>query len=163
MNTYPTIRNIFFSAILLIGMSSCTDTLGELPDFNIKKSDQTEVNITNHLNGKPAMLVHFDADCKGCQDEAAGIVKNLNQFGDINIVFASLQDFDKINIFDQYFKLSEHKNILVGQDYTNTIPTHFQTYTTPLIALIDRNQQVRKVITGEIEMPELIALLNEIN
>lgn len=148
---------------LLLSLTGCTDTLGELPDFNIKKSDQTEVNITKHLNGKPAMLIHFDADCKGCQDEAKGIVKNLNQFGDINIVFASHQDFEKINIFDQYFKLSDHKNILVGQDYTNTIPTHFQTYTTPLIALIDRNQQVRKVITGEIDMPELIGLLNEIN
>lgn len=162
MNTYPTIRTLFFSAILLIGMSSCTDTLGELPDFNIKKSDQTEVNIAKHLNGKPAMIVHFDADCKGCQDEAEGIVKNLNQFGDINIVFASLQDFDKINIFDQYFKLSEHKNILVGQDYASTIPTHFQTYTTPLIALIDRNQHVRSVIVGEIEMWELKKLINEI-
>ncbi|MGJ1285089.1 peroxiredoxin family protein [Sphingobacterium spiritivorum] len=148
--------------VLILLTSGCTDTLGELPDFKLKKSVQSEVSVSKIIQDKPAMIVHFDADCKGCQDEAEGIVKNLSRFGDINIVFASLQGFDKIDLFDEYFHLSEHKNIIVGQDYSNAIPTHFKTYTTPLIVLIDDNSHIRKVITGEIEMPELIQLLNEI-
>lgn len=162
MNAYPTIRTLFFISILLIGMPSCTDTLGEFPDFKIKNNDQTVENVNDFIKDKPAMIVHFDADCKGCQDEAEGIVKNLQKFGDVKIVFASLQDFEKIDLFDKYFQLSTHPNITVGQDYLNTIPNRFDTYTTPLIALIDENSHIRKVITGEIEMPELIQLLNEI-
>ncbi len=109
------------------------------------------------------MIVHFDSDCKGCQDEAEAIVKNLNQFGDIRIVFSSIQEYAKIDLFDQYFNLSKYSNITIGQDYASTIPTHFQTYTTPLIALIDRNQHVRSVIVGEIEMWKLKKFINEIN
>lgn len=108
------------------------------------------------------MIVHFNSDCKGCQDEAEGIIKNLNQFGDIRIVFSSIQEYAKIDLFDKYFNLSKYSNITIGQDYTSTIPTHFQTYTTPLIALIDKNQQIRSVIVGEIEMWELKKFINEI-
>ncbi|MBX2942698.1 MAG: redoxin domain-containing protein [Cyclobacteriaceae bacterium] len=150
------------SFVWILALHSCTDTLGELPDFKIKKNDQVVEDVNAFIKDKPAMIVHFDADCKGCQDEAEGIVKNLQKFGDIKIVFASLQGFDKIDLFDDYFRLSAHPNITVGQDYLNTIPNRFDTYTTPLIALIDENSHIRKVITGEIEMPELIQLLNEI-
>lgn len=148
--------------VWIVTLHSCTDTLGELPDFKIKKNDQVVEDVNAFIKDKPAMIVHFDADCKGCQDEAEGIVKNLQKFGDIKIVFASLQGFDKIVLFDDYFQLSAHQNITVGQDYLNMIPNRFETYTTPLIALIDENSHIRKVITGEIEMPELIQLLNEI-
>jgi len=148
--------------VWILFLQSCTDTLGELPDFKIRKNNQTVENVNAFIKDQPAMIVHFDADCKGCQDEAEGIVKNLQKFGDIKIVFASLQGFDKIDLFDDYFQLSTHPNITVGQDYQNTIPNRFETYTTPLIALIDENSHIRKVITGEIEMPELIQLLNEI-
>lgn len=143
--------------------TSCTATLGELPDFKIKKSDHTEVSVTQYIKGKPAMIIHFDADCKGCQDEAEAIVNNLDRIGGVQIVFTSLQGFDKIDLFDEYFKLSENKNIIVGQDYDSTIPTHFNTYTTPLIALVDDDRHVRKVILGQIEIGELTEFINEIN
>lgn len=126
-------------------------------------TDQSEILLREHLYGKPGMVVHFDADCKGCQDEAEAIVKNIGQFGDIRIVFASLQKFDKIDLFDRYFKLSQNKNIVVGQDYNSTIPTHFKTYTTPMIVLTDKASTVRKVIVGEIEMWRLKKFINEIH
>ncbi|MBX2948035.1 MAG: redoxin domain-containing protein [Crocinitomicaceae bacterium] len=158
---HPYLHLVGFILVLLT--SGCTDTLGELPDFKLKKTDQSEVSVSKIIQDKPAMIVHFDADCKGCQDEAEAIVKNIGQFGDIRIVFASLQKFDKIDLFDRYFKLSQNKNIVVGQDYNNTIPTHFKTYTTPMIVLTDKTSTVRKVIVGEIEMWRLKKFINEIH
>lgn len=115
------------------------------------------------MNGKTSLLIHFDADCKGCQDEAQMIVDHLDELGDVKIAFASVQERDKINLFDKYFHLSEHPNIIVGQDQTESIPVHFKTFATPLIALIDKQGRVRKVITGEPQKDELIELINEIN
>lgn len=148
--------------LFILILVSCTDSLGELPDFNIKNNANTEQNVNAFIKGKPALIIHFDAYCKGCQDEAEGIVKNLEKLGDVKIVFASLQGFDKIDLFDDYFKLSEHPNITVGQDYANVIPTRFETYTTPLIALVDADSQIRKVIKGEIKIPELLRFINQI-
>lgn len=158
---HPYLHLVGFISVLLT--AGCKDTDNEFPDVKLKMADQSEILLSDHLQGKPGMIIHFDADCKGCQDEAESIVKNINQFRDIRIVFASLQQFDKIDLFDRYFKLSQNKNIVVGQDYNSTIPTHFKTYTTPMIVLTDKTSTVRKVIVGEIEMWRLKKFINEIH
>lgn len=159
-----TVLPLRISMILLaVGfLVSCKTDLGELPEFNIRKSDGSEVNVQAYIKGQSSLVIHFDSDCLGCQQEAKAISDHLDEFGDIKIVFLSVQDFDKIKVFDKYFKLSEKSNIVVGQDYTNTITTHFKMPTTPLIALVDRGGDVRKVITGEIGIAELKSLINEI-
>ena len=157
---YPYLHLVGF--ILVILTPGCKETENKFPDVKLRMTDQSEILLSDHLHGKPGMVVHFDADCKSCQDEADSIVTNIDKFGDIRIVFASLQQFDKIDLFDRYFKLSDHKNIVVGQDYNNTIPTHFKTYTTPMTVLTDENNEVRKVIVGEIEMWRLKKFINEI-
>lgn len=148
--------------LLMSCLISCKTDLGEIPEFNIRKSNQTEVNISTFINGKTSLVIRFDADCRSCQDGAQGIMDHLDELGDVGIVFVSEQDFEKIDLFDDYFKLSEQPNIIVGQDLASTVATHFNLYSTPLIALVDKKRHVRKVISGEIAMPELIILINEI-
>lgn len=161
MNTALSFRTLMF--LLIVGcLVSCKTDLGELPAFNIRKSDGTEVKVKTYIKGKTSLIIHFDADCEGCQHEAQAIIDHLDELGDVKIVFLSVQDFDQIDVFDKYFKLSEKPNIVVGQDYTKTIPTHFKMPTTPLIALVDSDGDVRKIITGEIGIAELKSLINEI-
>lgn len=157
------IARISFRLIVMLTAQSCTTTLGDLPDFRIVKSDSKEISLPKYMRGKTLLLIHFDVDCKGCQDEAQMIVDHLDELGDVNIAFASIQEPERIDLFDEYFHLSEHPNIIVGQDKTESIPTHFKTYSTPLIALIDKQGRVRKVIAGEPEKDELVELINEIN
>lgn len=140
----------------------CTSTLGELPDFAIRQVDSTDINVSQFINGKTSLLIHFDANCKSCQDEAKAIVEHLDELGDVRVVFLSLQDLDLIDLFDWHFKLSEQHNIIIGQDYAHGLPGHLGIYTTPMTALIDKKKHIRKVITGEIEMPELVHYIDEI-
>lgn len=151
-----------YMLVLALLAKSCTATLGELPDFSIRQVDSTDVNVSQFINGKTSLLIHFDANCKSCQEDAKAIVEHLDEMGDIKIVFMSLQDLELIDLFDWHFKLSQQPNIIIGQDYGNALPSHLGIYTTPMIALADKNRHVRKVITGQIEMPELMGYINEI-
>lgn len=148
-----------FAAVLT---TRCSSVSSELPDFAIRQVDSTDVNVSQFINGKTSLLIHFDANCKSCQDEARAIVGHLDELGDVRIVFMSVQDFDLIDLFDRHFKLSEQPNIIVGQDHSYKLLNHVGVYTTPMLTLADKKRKIRKVISGEIGMDELMGYIQEI-
>lgn len=152
----------FIFIFLLSSLTSCKNDLGEMPELNLTQTDHSETKVSDYINGKTSLIIHFDADCKTCQEEAQEIVDNIDKLNDVKIVFVSTQTFDKIALFDEYFKLSEQPNIIVGKDDNDVMQSHFKLYSTPLIALIDKDRDVRKVISSQIKAPELIELINEI-
>lgn len=153
----------FISLVLTVFIINCQKESEKLPEFRVRKTDQTVINVSEYTKGKTSLVIHFNADCKTCQDEAQMIVDHLDKLGDVRIIFVSAQDCDKIELFDDYFNLSEHENIMVGQDYKDAMQSHFKIYTTPLIALSDKRGNLRKVMVGEVGPGKLLEFINEIN
>lgn len=149
---------------LLTTLLSCTgDPLAKMPDFKMVLPDNGGIVFTETLPGTgPVMFVHFDPDCKGCQEEAALIKEKIDDFSKTRIYFLSLTNWDDIRYFRDYFKLNEHDNVFFGRDTDTTLARHFKTATTPLIALYDKNKNLRAVIEGSSDLKKLMTTIKEI-
>lgn len=158
------IISLLFISATLSTLSDYTTTPGELSNLDTCTIDSSDATVIQFIDNKTSILTRFGSDCKkGCRDEAQAITDHLYEPGDVHIIFVSLQGVDKITPFDNCFRHSEKPNIIVGQDYSHTVPAHPKNHTTPLMSLADKNLHLREVITGETGITVPIGYMNEIH
>lgn len=149
---------------LLATLFSCMgDPLAKMPNFKMVLPDNGGIVFTESLaNTAPVMFVHFSPDCKGCQEEAALIKEKISDFSKTRIYFLSIAGWDDIQYFRDYFKLNEHDNVFFGRDSDTVLARHFETVTTPLIALYDRHKNLKAIIEGSSDLERLLNTVKEI-
>src|SRR5690606_26678881 len=126
-----------------------TDPQEILPDFRIMLPDGGRILHTKNIVGEgPVMLIHFDSDCRECQEEAEALKAQRKALSHVEMYYLSVQEFEDILLFQDYFDLGEYANIHFGRDVDTTMAKHFKTPTTPLIALYDQHRQLRAVFEG---------------
>lgn len=146
-----------FVSLITIGCNQ-----NQLPDFQILLSDSTTIFDTKDIpKGELSLFIHFDSECKGCQTETEELLQHIEELKHVKMYFVSIEDFANINLFCDYFNLSNYTNIIVGKDYERMIPRHFQTYATPLMALYDKHKKLRVVISGKAEIADLLGFVNK--
>lgn len=151
-----------FSCLILMSCGT-TDPMARMPNFPMSLPDNGGLIFTDNLSkDSSTMFVHFDPDCKGCQEEAALIKEKAEDFESVRIYFLSVKEWDDIQYFRDHFKLGEHSNIRFGRDIDTTLARHFKTATTPMIALYDRHKELKAVIEGNSDLTRLMSTLKEI-
>lgn len=108
------------------------------------------------------MFIHFDSSCKSCQEETRGLLEHIEQLEDVSIIFLSVEAIEQLRVFRDHFELDRYPNVVVARDTAFFFPRHFQSGTTPLLALYDRQQTLRAVFKGKAEMKKLLAIVEEI-
>lgn len=138
---------ICITAILL---SACKkDPRIEMPSIRLLLADSsTYINTTSISKDQRTMLVHFESECLGCQKETAAILKNIEVFRDIRLVFITTQNMKELKIFSNYYKFNKYPNIIAGLDYESTFPKHFDTHLTPYVAIYNKKQKLEGIIEG---------------
>lgn len=151
----------FFIAISLFPACNYSSTT-RLPDFRISLADGRQIPVSERIGDKNVMLIHFDSDCSGCQDEARTVIRHIEKLQDVHIIFLSVQDSASINYFGYYFKFHDYPNITIGRDIDTAMARHFHSPVTPLTALYDRNHNLRAVFEGGVDTNKFWITLNEI-
>lgn len=150
-----------FSFIALTGCKQ--DPLAQLPAFDILLADSTTVLNTGDLpEGNVSIFIHFDSDCKGCQEETTSLLQQMDKLKDVKIYFLTVQHFERLRVFRDHFKLANYPNIVVGQDPELFFPRHFHSGVTPLLALYDKRHYLRAVYEGKADMEDLMTRIKEI-
>jgi len=151
--------------LLLVTILSCKNinqNTEKLPSFSLLLKDGTSIfNTRNVENGKGVVFLFFSTDCKYCQHETEGILRNMNLLKNINFYFISIDPISKIRIFDTHFKLSSYTNIIVGRDYQFFMPKHFKINTTPYMAIYNKKQELFGLLEGEIDMNKVIDIIKK--
>lgn len=139
------------------------DQREKMPDFRIMTANSQQVIQTGNIpEGRATMLIHFDSQCKDCQNEAEAIIDNMNHLEEVDIYFVSLEDNAHINLFHEYYKFDNYPNVTVGSDMDTAMVKHFQSRSTPLLALYDKNKKIKAVFEGKADMRKLLQLVDEI-
>lgn len=151
-------------AAIAIAFCSCKeDPKAKMPDFNFLLSDSTTVVNTSKIEkGSPIALVRFSVDCHDCQIETEKILSNMDSLKNVRFYFLTTDGFDRIRVFNKHYKISNYKNVVVGQDYQSFLPIHFGTYSTPYLALYKGNKRLAGLFEGRPEIHDLIAEANKI-
>jgi thiol-disulfide isomerase/thioredoxin len=134
-----------------------------LPPFRLLLLDSsTRLNTNDIPKGKASVLIFFSPDCEHCQRETESIVKNIDSLREVNLFFITIDPFDRMKLFNEVYKLSKYKNIVVGRDYTFSFPYYFKNAQPPYNAIYDSHKRMEAVLPSETNAHALLSYLNKL-
>ena len=134
-----------------------------MPSIDLLLLDSTTILNSNNIpTGKPISLVYFSPDCEHCQEETKGILENIKKLKDVQFYFVTIDSFDRMKVFNKYFKLKNYPNITVGKDINFSMLRNFEIPTTPFTLLYDKHKNLRVMIKGIIPTNQLIDQINKL-
>ena len=135
----------------------------ELPDFNILLIDSSTILNTSKIpRGKPIVLMFFSPDCEHCQAETETLLKNMDLLKNVRVYMATIDPFDRLKVFNEYYKLYNYPNITLGRDYKFFMPIHYKINDAPYIAIYNKKKQLDTIFSGETKLNEIIEELNKL-
>lgn len=106
-------------------------------------------------------LMLFNPDCNHCRHETEEMIKNIDQFRDIQIVMATMMPFDQMIAFRDEYKLADYKNIVVGRDIQYFLNTFFMIRNLPFLAFYDRKKALISANEGSMPIEKVLAELKK--
>ncbi len=109
-----------------------------LPEFTLLLTDSTHYTNQNIPKGKATVIVYFSPDCSHCQADAKNMMEKLDSLKDINFVWLSSHELDKIKEFAIKYNMFGLPNMVFGKDEKWAIPSFFKIGFTPYFAVYDK-------------------------
>ncbi|TAN02236.1 MAG: redoxin domain-containing protein [Chitinophagaceae bacterium] len=135
----------------------------ELPAFNLLLLDSTTVVNTGNIQpGKPVLIIFFHTDCEYCQRETEAIINNMNKLQNVRFYLVSIDPLSDIRFYRNYYHLGKFKNIVIGRDTGWYLPDHYPIKSTPYMQLYDKEDRLRGIMTGAIQMDTLLEKIKEL-
>lgn len=140
------------------------DPLSKMPDFSFRLSDSlTVISSRNFPEHKPIVLVYFESDCRECQQTTDSLLQNFGGLKNAAFYFLSIEHFDQVRLFRDYYHLDRYDNITVGQDYSRHFIKHFKSYSTPFIALYSSRRRLVGMYKGKPVVKDLVQAIASLN
>jgi thiol-disulfide isomerase/thioredoxin len=134
-----------------------------LPSLSLQLPDSVTIFNTEYIQeGKPSVLIFFSPDCEHCQDETINIIKNIDSLKRVNILFITIDPFDRLKAFYNFYKIANYPNITMGRDISYYFPNHFKELQPPFLVIYDSQKKERIKYSGEIEVKKLIEYVNKL-
>jgi thiol-disulfide isomerase/thioredoxin len=133
-----------------------------LPSFDLLLTDSTtHLNTADIPTGKPIIVIGFSPWCVHCQAETRDILKNIRQLSNVRIYYVTAFPFSDMQIFYKHYNLSQHPNIVMGQDAKNFYLSYFKTSGIPYTAVFDSKKRLKTVFAGEADAQKLAKIASE--
>ena len=156
----------FFSLFVLvvIGLNINAQTSNEpqpgylrfptVPPLKILKVDSVTYFTKDNLSKKkPTIVMVFNPGCEHCKHETEEIIKNIDDFKNIQIVMTTPQSFTEMKGFYKEYNLSKYPNIIVGRDEHFTLPSFYMIHSLPFLAFYNKKQDLISVHEGSWTIP----------
>ena len=129
------------------------------PPVKLLLPDSTTYFTKNDLPKKsPVMLMVFNPACHHCQHETEDIIRNIDQFKDIQIVMATSMPFDSMMAFRKNYKLDQYKNITMGQDVNYFLFTYYMISNLPFLAFYDKKKEFISKFDGGLPIDRVLEI-----
>lgn len=110
---------------------------------------------------KAILLVVFNPECDHCQHETEEILKNIDQFKDVQIVMSTNAEFRLMRDFIDHYNLNDYKNIVVGHDTNFFLITFFQMRNLPFLGFYNEKKELISVFEGSMPVEKVLAELKK--
>ncbi|MBZ5857062.1 TlpA family protein disulfide reductase [Flavihumibacter profundi] len=109
-----------------------------IPPFEIKTLDGKTIHREDLAKRQGTLIMFFSPDCHHCTEQVESIKAIINDFQKYNLVLATYQPMNDLQLFYDRYKLSEWKNLYLGRDEKFFFPPYYKIANLPFIALYDR-------------------------
>lgn len=111
--------------------------------------------------GKPVILIYFTTTCDHCQSFTKSVLKRIDKLQDKQLVMISFEHINAVKKFDEFFKLSVHKNIKIGSEgYTFLVQKYYKIKDFPFVAEYDKKGKLQKTISWNSKPEQMADQLN---
>jgi thiol-disulfide isomerase/thioredoxin len=133
-----------------------------VPPIKILKVDSTTYFTKDNMKkNKATIIIIFNPGCEHCKHETEQIIKNIDDFKDVQIVMTTPQSFAEMKDFYKNYNLGKYPNIVVGRDEHFTMPTFYSIRSLPFLAFYNKKQKLISVHEGNMPVPKMIEEMNK--
>jgi hypothetical protein len=108
---------------------------------------------------KVVILMIFNPACEHCQHETEEIVKNIDQFKNMQIVMATTSGLTDMKNFIETYHLDQYDNIIVGQDNKYFLPIFYMIRNLPFMAIYDKQGKLLDTMEGSRHIADIMKVL----
>lgn len=127
-----------------------------IPPFKLLEIDSTSYFTKGDLKKNRAVLIIlFNPDCDHCKHETEEILKNIDEFKDIQIIMSTNMSFDMMKSFYEKYDLGKFENIIVGRDFQYILPSFYQIRFMPYLAMYDKKGNLLTTFQGSMKIEDL--------
>jgi len=133
-----------------------------LPPIQILLGDSTTKYTKENLpQNKPVLFILFSPDCSHCQHETEELYARKDDLKNIQVVMITLSPLWQMNEFVRRYGLKEVKNIVVGKDIYNILPSFYAIRNLPFHALYNKKGVLISTYEGSIKIENLLKTLKQ--
>ncbi|ULQ53081.1 TlpA family protein disulfide reductase [Flavihumibacter fluvii] len=127
-----------------------------IPPFELKALDGKTIKRDNLANRQGTLIIFFSPDCHHCIDQMEQMVAQAGKFQQYNLVFATYQPMNELQLFYTKYNLSTWKNLYIGRDEKFFFPPYFKIVNLPFNALYDKKGNLITTFEGTTAMDKLL-------
>jgi hypothetical protein len=157
------------SLVLLLSVSAQNDSIKApylrfptYPPVKLLLPDSVSYFTKQDLDKKKSVMVMlFNPQCEHCQQKTGELVKNIDEFKDIQIVMTTSMPFDSMMSFRKRYQLDQHKNIIVGQDVHYFLPSYYMIKHLPFLAFYNKKKELITAAGGAMTMEAILEIFKD--
>lgn len=88
----------------------------KMPKFTYHTLSGKRFSNNDLANNKNYLFVYFNPLCELCKEEVEEILENIEALEEVQIVLVSPSQLGEIELFKEYFKLADYKQVVVLHD-----------------------------------------------
>ena len=131
-----------------------------LPRLALTLPDNTVV-YTDHLSGKPMLLILFSTECEHCSYQAREISSNAEEFLDTNILFVTTESHVSIESFISANELVKSPNLVFAKITSSSALENFGTSVFPHLFIYNSEQILIHEFKGATKISTILRHINE--
>ncbi|NLR66838.1 TlpA family protein disulfide reductase [Chitinophaga varians] len=134
-----------------------------LMDLNLQLLDSARYfNIRSVSPGKPVVLFFFSPYCPYCRKETESILKNIEKFKAIQLVFLSIDSIGDLNMFSRNYQISKYPNVIIGKDTGAVYFRYFNLKNIPHTSIYSKDHKLSYVFRFQTSAEEILDQVKEL-
>lgn len=140
------------------------ENIKTIPAFSyVSIIDDTVFTNGSLVANKSTLFIYFNSECEFCNHEAEMVEENIAKLKDIQIIFVSFEEKEKIKLFAKQYKLLNHANIHFVCDTKASFATTFDVKSLPTVVIYNRDKELVEKIKGQVKIETILGKLEEGN
>jgi thioredoxin-related protein len=129
-----------------------------IPPLSLLKVDSASyITKENIKKNRPTLIIIFSPTCDHCKHQTQDILADMDKFKNTEIVMATLQPFEEMKEFYNYYRIADHPNIKMGRDEKAVLPGFYRDMRSlPYLALYDKKGNLITVFEGNQKVATLL-------
>jgi len=150
---------ILFIVILLLKQYKEKASIRQLPDIKVMTMDSSIIRLNTLQTNMPMIFFYFHPECEICAMEITELLKNRNEFENIQMIFVSFASIDEIKQYLETYKIDYFKHVLIANDYKGDLVSKLHVKAPPTCFIYDKSLTLKRRIKGLTSVNELLKYL----